>query len=79
VASDTFGLNIYISDSRNGRIRQVLPNTVITTVAGGGTSLLGTPAGIALDLHGNLYIADSAKSHILKLAPDGTLSTVAGQ
>jgi hypothetical protein len=79
VASDAFGLNIYISDTSNGRIRRVLPDTIITTVAGGGTGSLGTPAGIALDLHGNLYIADSAKSRILKLGPDGTLSTVAGQ
>jgi sugar lactone lactonase YvrE len=74
VASDVLGLNIYISDSSNGRIRHVLPNTIITTAAAA-----GTPAGIALDSHGNLYIADSAKARILKLAPDGTVSTVAGK
>jgi hypothetical protein len=79
VASDVLGLNIYISDTANGRIRHVLPDTIITTAAGGGTSGLGKPAGIALDTHGNLYVADSSKSRIWRLAPDGTASTVAGQ
>jgi sugar lactone lactonase YvrE len=79
VASDTFGLNVYISDSKNGRIRHVLPDTIITTAAGGDKTTLGTPAGIALDARGNLLIADSANSRILKLTPAGVLTTVAGK
>lgn len=79
VASDTLGTNIYISDSANKRIRQVLPDTIITTTAGGSKSIMGTPAGLALDAKGNLFIADVTNSRILKLSPGGTLTTVAGQ
>jgi trimeric autotransporter adhesin len=78
LASDTLGTNIYISDSNNGLIRQVLPDTIITTAAGG-SKTMGTPAGLALDSSGNLFIADSANSRILKLSPSGALSTVAGK
>lgn len=78
VVSDSLGLNIYISDSKNGRIRQVLPDTIITTVAGGNQSL-STPAGLALDASGNLFIADASSSRILKMTPDGTLTTIAGK
>ncbi len=79
VASDTLGLNIYISDSANKRIRQVLPDTIITTAVGGTKGALGTPAGLALDSNGNLFIADSANSRILKMSPSGAISTVAGK
>jgi sugar lactone lactonase YvrE len=79
VATDVFGLNVYISDSRNGRVRHVLPNTIITTAAGGDVSSLGTPAGLALDAKGNLYFADAANSRIVKLLPSGELITVAGK
>jgi sugar lactone lactonase YvrE len=79
VASDALGLNVYISDSANKRIRQVLPDTIITTAAGGNKSAIGTPAGLALDAQGNLFIADIANSRILKLTPDGVLTTVAGK
>ncbi len=47
VATDTFGVNVYISDSKNGRVRHVLSDTIATTVAGGGIGSLGTPAGLA--------------------------------
>ena len=79
VATDPLGINLFISDSKNGRIRQVLPDTIITTVAGGGKGTLGTPAGIALDSSGNLVIADAANSRIVKLTPAGVMTTVAGK
>jgi sugar lactone lactonase YvrE len=78
VASDALGLNVYISDSQNLRIRQVLPDTIITTAAGGKQSL-GTPAGLALDASGNLFFVDAGNSRVLKLSPSGALSTVAGK
>ena len=78
VASDDLGLNIFISDSANKCIRQVLPDTIITTAAGGTKGSMGTPAGIALDGAGNLYIADATNSRILKLAA-GQITTVAGK
>ena len=78
VATDTFGLNVYISDSKNGRVRHVLPYTIITTAVGGDKTV-GTPAGLALDAKGNLFIADSTNSRILKLSPAGVISTIAGK
>jgi sugar lactone lactonase YvrE len=79
VASDPLGLNVYISDSMNKCIRQVLPDTIITTAAGGTKGTMGVPGGIALDSSGNLYIADTTNGRILKLTPAGKLTTIAGK
>ena len=61
--------NLYIADTYNGLVRKV-SNGVITTVAGGGSSLgdnvpatsayLYAPQTVAADSAGNLYIADVA-------------------
>jgi sugar lactone lactonase YvrE len=77
--------NLYIADTGNGRIRKVDTNGIITTVAGGGSSLGdGGPAtsavvdcvGVALDAAGNLYISGSTR--VRKVDTNGTISTVAG-
>ncbi len=69
VALDSDG-NLYISDTDNNRIRKVLRNGIIMTIAGTGAAgysgdvgpgiqaELDTPSGITLDSGGNLYIAD---------------------
>lgn len=85
VAVDGAG-NLYIADSGNQRIRMV-SNGVITTVAGGGSSIgdhgpatsaqLNNPAGVAVDTAGNLYIADSGNQRIREVS-NGVISTVAG-
>lgn len=89
VAVDNEG-NIYIADEGNGRIRKVLPNGIIITVAGNGiqgfagdggpavTAELDTPVGVATDGAGNLYIADLLNNRIRRVSPDGKISTVAG-
>ena len=90
VAVDNAG-NLYISDSKNSRVRKVSIDGVITTVAGTGipghsgdggpavnAKLMG-PAGLALDASGNLYIADYADNRIRKVSTDGTIVTVAGR
>ena len=85
VAVDSAG-NIYIADTGSSRIRQV-SNGVITTVAGGGTTLgdngpavaaqLNEPYGVALDSAGNLYIADTNNNRIRKVA-SAIITTIAG-
>jgi uncharacterized protein (TIGR03437 family) len=85
VAVDPVG-DLYIADYSNQRIRKVA-NGVITTVAGGGTSLgdngpatsaqLYYPRGVAVDPAGNLYIADSGLDRVRKVS-SGVITTVAG-
>ena len=85
VAVDSLG-NLYIADESNNRIRKVT-NGVITTVAGGGSSLgdngpaisahLNGPAGVAVDSAGNVYIADTNNSRIRQVTT-GVITTVAG-
>jgi len=84
--------NLYLADTQNGRIREVIAATgIITTVAGNGAyayggdggaataASLAWPRGVALDAGGNLYIADTDNSRIRKV--DGrtrVITTVAG-
>jgi uncharacterized protein (TIGR03437 family) len=84
VAVDSGG-NLYIADQFNQRFRKV-SNGVITTVAGGGssigdngpaTSAQFAPSGIAVDIAGNLYIADW-QSHRIRKVTNGVIATVAG-
>jgi hypothetical protein len=91
VAADTGG-NLFIADSGNNVIREVIATTnIISTVAGnggygyagdGGPALSATfasPAGVATDSTGNLFIVDNQNDVIRKVAA-GTaiITTVAG-
>jgi sugar lactone lactonase YvrE len=90
VAVDGAG-NVYISDTKNSRVRKVTPAGVISTVAGTGISgfsgdggpaisaQMRGPSGLTLDAAGNLYIADWTDNRIRKVAVDGTITTVAGR
>ncbi|NCO32807.1 MAG: hypothetical protein AUJ92_18555 [Armatimonadetes bacterium CG2_30_59_28] len=90
LAVDTTG-NLYVSDSRNHRIRIVTQEGKVSTFAGGGPMerLTGSlrdgasrdarfscPAGLAFDGKGNLYVADTGNSAIRKVDPKGNVSTV---
>jgi len=79
------GGNVYFIDSES-TVREVTPNGILSTVAGGGqlttdgvpaTQAFLLPAGIAVDAAGNLYIADYFASSIRKVT-NGVISTIAG-
>jgi sugar lactone lactonase YvrE len=90
VAADGAG-NVFVADCANCRIRKVLPNEIILTVAGNGNSFgnlgdggaaskaqLWTPQAVALDSAGNIFVADGSNHRIRKVSPNGIISTVAG-
>jgi sugar lactone lactonase YvrE len=69
--------NFYVTDGEGGAIRQITPQGVVTTLAGGGTgrpSVDGTgsnaqfdwPLGLAFDKQGNLFVADTRNETIRK-------------
>lgn len=88
IAVDSAGLNVYVSDTQNARVRKISGGT-ISTVAGNGTpgfggdngaataAQLNVPIGLALDASGNLYIADFTNNRVRKVS-GGTITTVAG-
>ncbi|GAB4029185.1 NHL domain-containing protein [Spirosoma gilvum] len=79
VVLDAHG-NLYIDDSQNNRIRKVLANGTIITVAGnefygfsgdGGPATaasLANPLNVAIDSNDNLYIADTDNQRVRKVA-----------
>ncbi len=91
LAIDANGV-IFFSDPCNDRVRKIVPDGVISTVAGGGTpktggvgdggrgvdALLNDPRGLALDGLGDLFIADTGDNRVRKLDTTGIISTVAG-
>jgi uncharacterized protein (TIGR03437 family) len=85
IAVDSAG-NLYIAEFYYGVVRKV-SNGMITTVAGGGSSLGdGGPAtsanlsflqGIAVDGRGNIYVADTSRNRVRRVS-GGVIDTVAG-
>jgi uncharacterized protein (TIGR03437 family) len=78
VAVDASG-NVYIADTDGDTVRKVSTNGIITTIAGGGTTLgdngpatsarLSGPDGMAIDAAGNIFIADAGDGRIRVLVP----------
>ena len=87
VAADA-GANLYVADTNNHKIRKILPNGQVITLAGSGasgsTNGSGTdasfnhPRGMAVDKRGNVYVVDHDNHKIRKISPRGEVSTVAG-
>lgn len=82
--------NVYISDTRNNRIRKVSATGIITTIAGtdsmgfsgdGGAASaaeLRGPGYLTLDGSGNLYFTDGGNNRVRKISTGGTITTIAG-
>jgi len=82
--------NLYFADSLNHRVRRILRNGFIETVAGNGVrgyggdygaarqAHLNAPLGVAVDGAGNVYIADSGNHAIRRVNPAGVIVTLAG-
>jgi hypothetical protein len=87
VAVDGVG-NIYIADANNNRIRKILPDGTVSTVAGSGTrgaadgssttAQFNYPRSLAVDSSGIIFVGDTFNSRVRKIALDGTVSTFAG-
>jgi len=83
LAFDSAG-NLYIADSSNNRVREILVSGMITTVLGTGDpgatlpNQLNVPTGLAIDSAGNLDVADSGNQRIQQLAPAGAIQTLPG-
>jgi hypothetical protein len=83
--------DVFIADTGNNRVDEVLPNGRIVSFAGDGKpgyagdggpatrARLTEPTGVAVDSAGNVYIADAGNNLIRRVdAPTGTITTVAG-
>jgi hypothetical protein len=80
--------HLYIADSGNNRIREVIAGTISTVVGTGTQGYAGdggpaaqaemyAPAGLAFDPAGNLYIADTQNNRVRKVV-QGVINTVFG-
>ena len=90
LAIDAGGNNLYVADTNNHTIRNVVPSTgVVTTLSGlagnsgsvdgpGNVARFSYPSGVAVDRAGNLYVADTGNHTIRVIAPSGLVSTLAG-
>lgn len=83
--------DVFIADTNNDRVDEVLPNGHLVGYAGSGKAgyagdggpatraQLSKPTGVAVDAAGNVYIADSSNNVIRRVdAANGTIATVAG-
>jgi beta-lactamase regulating signal transducer with metallopeptidase domain/DNA-binding beta-propeller fold protein YncE len=81
VAVDATG-NVYVSDTRNNRIRKFTSRGDALAQWGGAGNDPGSfnyPQGLATDSSNNLYVADVHNQRIQKFLPDGTFVTQWGE
>ena len=93
IAIDQDG-NLYVADRNNHKIRKILTNGVVTTLAGDtvitppipgyvdssdpNAVRFIYPTGLDIDNAGNVYVADQGNHRVRLIAPSGATSTLAG-
>ena len=80
--------SLLVTDMFNHRLRRVLPDGMVSTVAGweshgfadgeGTGARFNSPWGIAVDRHGTVYISDCGNHCIRKVSPCWAVSTLCG-
>jgi sugar lactone lactonase YvrE len=88
IAADSAGI-LYVADTANETIREILPSGAVTTLAGtagkrgtnDGTAATASfyhPSAIVVDGLGNVYVADTPSQTIRKITASGVVTTIAG-
>ena len=85
IAVDVRG-SIYVADTYNDRIRQITPDGLVSTLAGGATpgyvdsnrdaAHFDTPCGVAVMSDGSIIVADTGNDRLRKVTPEGNVMTV---
>jgi len=79
--------NIIVADSDNHKIRKIMKDGYVQTIAGTACGLedgnvnvakFNNPYGVCIDLEGNIIVADCANHKIRKITKNGIVSTIAG-
>jgi sugar lactone lactonase YvrE len=65
--------DLFVADSNNNAIMEVLPSGAIRTYASG----FNLPTGVALDAAGDLFVADAGSGSVKEVRPNGTIQTYA--
>ncbi|MBC3876032.1 NHL repeat-containing protein [Undibacterium flavidum] len=77
---------VYVADTYNDKIRVILPDGQVQTIAGGnqpglldgagGAALFDTPSNLAVNSLGEIFVADTRNNAIRKISVDGQVSTL---
>jgi len=89
VAVDQAG-DLYVADTYNNTIREILPNESVSTLAGkagnqgsadgtGSNARFADPQSLAVDSSGNVYVADTGNDTIRLVTQGGVVTTIAGR
>lgn len=83
------GENVYVTGNRNGTVRKITPEGVVSTIAGqnyafdhvdglASEARFGLAKHLDIDGAGFIYVADSSNQVIRKLSPAGIVTTIGG-
>jgi len=86
VAIDKSG-NLYVADTGNNVIREILPSGQVTTFAGTGiagsqtgaatNAQFSAPVSVCVDAAGNVYVADQGDNRVCKIGTNGIVTNLA--